>query len=118
MKMTSALPIYMNYAASVSDPVERLKCVMVANISYVYCDKIFEKPLNPMIGETYQMFAEDGARVYVEQTETDPPRQHFMIDGPDNRYSVHGHMRHKVESWGVTATATPEGYKVFKFHDG
>jgi len=86
MKMTSALPIYMNYAASIDDPVERFKSVMVANISYVYCDKIFEKPLNPMIGETYQMFAEDGAHVYVEQTNADPPRQHFMIDGPDNRY--------------------------------
>ena len=64
--MVGSLPIYMNYAASISDPLERFKCVMVANISYCYCDKIFERPLNPMLGETYQAFAEDGASILFE----------------------------------------------------
>ena len=50
------MPIYYNYAASISDPVERLKVVMVSSISFIYCDKLFEKPLNPILGETYQAF--------------------------------------------------------------
>lgn len=52
----SSMPIYYNYAASISDPVERLKVVMVSSISFIYCDKMFEKPLNPILGETYQAF--------------------------------------------------------------
>ena len=50
------MPIYLNYAASRNDPIERLKLVMVSSICFVYCDKIFEKPLVPIIGETYQAF--------------------------------------------------------------
>ena len=53
----STMPIYLNYAASIKDnPVERLKLVMAQNISQTYHDKIFHKPLNPILGETYQCF--------------------------------------------------------------
>jgi len=45
--------IFLNYAASISDPLMRLKLVMVNSIAYFYGSKIFEKPLNPILGETF-----------------------------------------------------------------
>ena len=45
--------IYLNYAASINNPLERLKLVMVNSIAYFYGSKIFEKPLNPILGETF-----------------------------------------------------------------
>lgn len=58
--------IYLNKAASISDPVERMKLVMASNIAFVVPTKIYEKPLNPVLGETYQAIAADGAKIYLE----------------------------------------------------
>ena len=48
--------MYINIAAAQSDPVERMKLLICSNFSAVYFNKIFEKPLNPILGETYQCF--------------------------------------------------------------
>jgi hypothetical protein len=45
---------YFNYAASVNNPVERLKIFMTTTIGYLFEGHMFEKPLNPVLGETYQ----------------------------------------------------------------
>ena len=52
----SSFPMYINVAAAQSDPIERMKLLICANFSAVYFNKIFEKPLNPILGETYQCF--------------------------------------------------------------
>ena len=44
---------YLNYAASVNDPVERLKAFMTANVVFLLKGNSFEKPLNPVLGETF-----------------------------------------------------------------
>ena len=62
----STMPIYLNYAASLSDPVERMKCVMVASLVYIYCEKLYQKPLQPGVGETYQAYGQDGAEIFYE----------------------------------------------------
>lgn len=46
-------PIYMNIAAQCTDPVERMKHVMVTSLSFVQPCHIFDKPLNPILGETF-----------------------------------------------------------------
>jgi len=51
--LQSTMAIYMNKAASISDPVERMKFVIAHNLSFFYKEKIFEKPLNPILGETF-----------------------------------------------------------------
>ena len=51
--LQSTMSVYLNKAASISDPVERMKLVMVHNLSFFVKEKIFEKPLNPILGETY-----------------------------------------------------------------
>ena len=59
-------PIYMTRAALTTDPVERMKLVMVHNLSFFVKEKIFEKPLNPILGETYQAYGQDGAKIFME----------------------------------------------------
>jgi hypothetical protein len=43
----------MNAAALSKDPVERMKFVLVTSLSFVQPSHIFDKPLNPILGETY-----------------------------------------------------------------
>jgi hypothetical protein len=52
--------IYLNKAASLNDPVERFKLVMAASIAFFYPCIVYDKPLNPVLGETYQGLTPDG----------------------------------------------------------
>jgi len=54
--MASSFAIYFNKAAETSDPVERMKYTIVGTLGYFYFEKIFEKPLNPVLGETYEAY--------------------------------------------------------------
>lgn len=46
-------PGYLNAAALAKDPVERMKCVMIASIAFIGNCHHWDKPLNPILGETY-----------------------------------------------------------------
>ena len=52
--LQSTMNVLINRAAMETDPVERMKLTIAHNISFFYKEKIFEKPLNPILGETYQ----------------------------------------------------------------
>ena len=64
--LQSTMVIYLNKAAAIKDPIERMKLLMAHNLSFFYKEKIFEKPLNPIIGETFQSLGQDGAMIYME----------------------------------------------------
>ena len=49
----SPIPFHLNAAALATDPIERMKHVMISNIAYLYPCHNWGKPLNPIIGETY-----------------------------------------------------------------
>ena len=54
-KNFSTLPMYYGKAARLADdPVERIKMIICADISSIIYNKSFEKPLNPILGETYE----------------------------------------------------------------
>lgn len=59
-------PFYLNAAALQSDPLERLKLLMTSTIAFLYPTHMFEKPLNPILGETYEAYGGDGSRIYLE----------------------------------------------------
>lgn len=59
-------PLYLNAAALSNDPIERMKLVMTQSLSFIYPTHTFDKPLNPILGETYQASLEDGSQVYLE----------------------------------------------------
>ena len=48
------MPLYYNLASKLAaDPIERLKMIISADVSSVIYTETFEKPLNPVLGETY-----------------------------------------------------------------
>jgi len=50
----STIPFYFSKASKLKDdPVERMKMIICADISCTIYNKSFEKPLNPILGETY-----------------------------------------------------------------
>ena len=48
-------PIYLSRAASINDPVERMKNVMTFSIAGLYLGCKQLKPFNPILGETFQV---------------------------------------------------------------
>jgi hypothetical protein len=81
---------YLNYAASVNNPVERMKIFMTTTIGYLFDGHMFVKPLNPVLGETFQAKCVDGSKIYVEQTSHHPPVSHYYVEGPNSRYIFSG----------------------------
>lgn len=83
-------PIYLNLASLTPDPLERFKYVIVATLSCFHKSSHFYKPMNPVIGETYEMLWEDGSKIYMEQSFHHPPVSHFYMIGPKKNYKYHG----------------------------
>jgi Oxysterol-binding protein len=73
---------HLNAAAVTTDPIERMKPVMTASISFLYPCHSWGKPLNPILGETYQAYLPDGSLVSVEQVCHHPPVSYIIVDGP------------------------------------
>ena len=51
--MARVNPYYMNAAALTDDPLERMKLLLTAALAHMEACNTFEKPLNPILGETY-----------------------------------------------------------------
>ena len=109
---------YLNYAASINDPLERFKVFMTCTVALIHKGQFFEKPLNPVLGETYQATCPDGAQVFMEQTSHHPPISHLLISGPDNRYTVYGYNECVVKFAVTSINVTMLGHKKVVFHDG
>ena len=63
-------PIFMGLACRTNDPIERMKYVVCIQIACAYMhDKgkcFFSKPLNPILGETFEACLADGTEVTCE----------------------------------------------------
>ncbi len=66
-------PIYMTRAATTTCPIERMKYVVVTSLSFLQPCHVFDKPLNPILGETLQGSLIDGTTVFLEQSCHHPP---------------------------------------------
>ena len=49
-----------------NDPVERMKHVMTGSVAFLYPCHTWDKPLNPILGETYEAHHSDGTSIYLE----------------------------------------------------
>lgn len=76
--MSVHTPLYMTAAALATDPVERMKLVMTTSLSFLYTCHRFDKPLNPLLGETYQGMHDDGSKIFMEQVCHHPPVSYMM----------------------------------------
>jgi len=114
----TTMPVYLNYASSIDDPVERMKLVIAQSMSFVMYEKFFDKPLNPILGETYEAVGQDGARVMCEQTSHHPPISHFIVEGPQGNYKMSGYLEYEVSTGIRSASVTCKGHKLVTFKDG
>lgn len=95
-----------------------MKAVVTSSIAFLRKNHTFEKPLNPILGETFQAICPDGAYLYVEQTCHHPPRSHLYIEGPEKNYIVHGWNEYSVKAYLNSAHVIAGGHKTVIFKDG
>lgn len=88
---------------------------MVSTIAFLFPTHQFEKPLNPILGETYQALAQDGSTIYLEQTEHRPPVTNFLIEGPKGLYRMYGWNSFVAKAWLNSAALYVEGHKIVEF---
>ena len=105
----------MNVAAQTKDPVERMKHVMVTSLSFVHPCHIFDKPLNPILGETFQGYLADGSVVCMEQVTHHPPISFFYQEGPNKLYRWYGYSSFSPKAHLNSVDLHVEGGKVIEF---
>jgi len=111
-------PIYLNLAANTSDPLEQFKFVIVASLSCFFKSSHFLKPLNPILGETYEMMYEDGSIVYLEQSCHHPPVSHFLMLGPNNNYKYYGYSNFGSSAGLNSLKVINKGKRTVEFING
>lgn len=111
-------PFYLNAAAHATDPIERLKYVITASIAFIYPCHHFDKPLSPILGETFQAELPDGAKVYCEQTSQKPLISHCLVEGPNESYQWSGYSHFTPKASLNSASLKVAGGKTMRFKDG
>lgn len=91
---------------------------MVESIASGFPNQVFDKPLNPFLGETHQARGQDGSRIYLEQTEHRPPTTHFYVDGPNGSYCLFGHQTYSIKFWTNSLEVKRAGSRKIIFADG
>ena len=86
-------------AGTCKDRVESFKYVILFALSALFRSSEQLKPLNPMLGETYECEWEDGSKFYLEHTCHTPPISHFYIKSSKNLFIVSGYI--DMEMGGV-----------------
>ena len=72
---------------------------MAGSISWLYPNHSWGKPLNPILGETYQASLADGGVVYVEQVSHHPPISYLIHEGPDGLYRYSGYAEIAIKAY-------------------
>ena len=78
----------------------------------------FDKPLNPVIGETCTGFFKDGTKCYSEQISHHPPVSYFYIVGPNKGYTYYGYGTYEAKAGFNSGKLINRGWREIKFADG
>jgi hypothetical protein len=108
-------PAYLNAAALAEDPVERMKYVMLCSVAFIGNCHSFDKPLNPILGETYEGSLPDGSHVYMEQVSHRPPVSYMLHEGPDSLYRFSGYSSFSAKAWLNSIELKVTGQKTVEF---
>ncbi|CAK69397.1 unnamed protein product (macronuclear) [Paramecium tetraurelia] len=114
---TILFPLYMNKAASLQKPLERMKLSIVALISNYIQANSFLKPLNPILGETFEGGYEDGTQLYCEQISHHPPLSYFLVYGPKKSYKFYGYSLYEAKAGLNSLTILNHGKRTIQFPD-
>lgn len=82
-------------AASLTDPVERMKALVVYYVQSQFINSTIMQcrvPVNPIIGETYQREMPTGEKLYCEQLAHRPSITGFLLEDPDGEYTFSGNF--------------------------
>jgi len=109
---------YFMHMATGKDELERFKYTLVASISGFFCSCFFLKPLNPVLGETYEALFSDGSKVFCEQSSHHPPVSHYEVIGPNNSYYLAGFSRYGSSAWINSCGVNNSGKRFVRFPDG
>ena len=85
-------PDILEKAAKCEDNLETFKYVIIFSLSAIFRSTEQLKPLNPLLGETYQCEWEDGSKFYIEHISHDPPISRIYITSSKNLYIVSGYI--------------------------
>jgi len=95
-----------------------MKLVMAGSISWLYPNHQWGKPLNPILGETYQAALPDGAKVFCEQVCHHPPISYICVEGADGLYRYSGFSNIAIKAYINSINLEVGGEKVIEFKDG
>lgn len=111
------IPYYMNMTHG-QDIVERLRLTITATISSFAYSGYFLKPMNPVIGETYESIYSDGSKYFSEQTSHHPPVTSYELIGPNKSYYYTGYSQYSSTAWLNSFSVTNKGKRSMRFPDG
>lgn len=108
-------PEYLEPAAKSTDPVVRMKKVMIFALTHSVTWVDIEKPFNPILGETYQSSIA-GCPFYAEQISHHPPVTSFLFLG--RGYKIYGSVEATVNININSADGLNFGWYHVIFDDG
>lgn len=111
------LPYYMCLAEG-KDVIEKLKFTIVSTISSFFGSSFFVKPLNPILGETYEGYFGDGSEFFVEQSSHHPPISQYLVYGPNKKYIYSGYSSFSSSAGLNSISVVNKGKRYVKFDDG
>ncbi len=86
-------PLILKNAGTINNKVEAFKQVICFALSALFRSTQQLKPFNPMLGETYQCFWDDGTKMYLEHISHIPPISQFYIkDYNSNLFTLSGYF--------------------------
>ena len=88
----SFAPDLLEKAAKCEDKIETFKYVILFSLSALFRSSEQLKPLNPLLGETYQCEWEDGSKFYIEHISHTPPISRIYITSSKNLFIVSGYI--------------------------
>lgn len=82
------------------------------------CCHTWDKPLNPILGETFQSYLPDGTKIFCEQVSHKPPVSYCVMEGPNNLYRWFGYAKLSVKAYFNSISLDVGGFKQINFSDG
>ena len=87
-------------------PTQNICAFIISACSYNYLR--LNKPFNPMLGETFELFLpETETRIVLEQVSHHPPISVWHAESP--HFVFRGSMNPKLRFWGKSIEVKPEG---------
>ena len=95
-----------------------MKYVMTASIAFIYPNHHWGKPLNPILGETYQATLPDGSEICMEQVCHHPPVSYINVEGANGIFRFSGYSVFSIKAYLNSISLEVKGHKKISFPDG